>query len=133
MADYSEEIADAIEDIRDAGVLCTFERTSEVIPDAAKPWRKSDGAPVTCQAHGVLTEYKKSQQSQGFTAGSEDSRDILPGDLILLVAGGDPGLTFRPAPRDYVTVPNAGKFGVVDTFSVAPAGEDILLKLWIRK
>lgn len=134
MADYSEEIQDAIDAIEEFGGDFTFERHVPTIPDASKPWRKDPAAPGTFTCKGVMLEFKKSQQSAGFTAGSEDSKFVLPGDMIVYVAAGNPLVTFTPAARDIVVAPNGkGRYGVVDNITLAPDGTDILYKLWIRK
>lgn len=135
MADYSEEIQDAIEMIEEFGGSFTFVRENPVTSDPAKPWRKSeDPTPPTFVATAVMLEFKKSQQSQGFTAGSEDSKAVLPGDMVVYLAAGNPDVTFRPEARDYMTTPNGhGKYGVVDNITLAPNGDEILYKLWVRK
>lgn len=135
MADYSEEMQDAIEMIEEFGGAFTFTRETPVAADPAKPWRKdADPAPATFNATAVMLEFKKSQQSAGFTAGSEDSRAVLPGDMVIYLAAANPDVTFSPQARDFVTTPNGhGKYGVVDNITLAPNGDEILYKLWVRK
>lgn len=134
MADYSEEIADAIEMIEEFGGPFTFDRLNPVAADPSKPWRKDAGVPGMFNATAVMLEFKKSQQSQGFTAGSEDTRVVLPGDMVVYLAAGNAALTFVPQARDLVTAPNGhGVYGVVDNITLAPNGDPILYKLWVRK
>ena len=81
-----------------------------------------------------MLEFKKSQQSQGFTAGSEDTKHVLPGDMVVYLAAGNADVTFEPAARDIVETPGGhGRYNVVDNMILAPNGTPILYKLWVRK
>lgn len=133
MADYSAERAGAYEDIRAAGGLFTATHVAETIPDPDKPWRKAAASGATATFYGLLTLYKKTSESQGYTAGSEDAKAILPGDMMLLVAGADPGLTFNPVPRDTVVGPDGQSYVIMSIESVAPDGIAILHKMQVRK
>lgn len=133
MADYSEEINDAIEMIEEFGGAFTVTRPQQVVPDPDEPWRRTPGVDQEFTVTGVMLEFKKTQQSQGFTAGSEDSKFILPGDMVVYIAAGDPRVTFPPMPRDEVLTPRGGTYGVVDNLMLAPNGDAILYKLWVRK
>lgn len=134
MADYAEEIADAIEMLNEFGGEFTIEREQETIPDTEKPWRGAEDAPLAFTTTAVMLEFKKSQQSQGFTAGSEDTAFVLPSDMVVYIAAGDERVTFEPTARDIVVTPNGrGRYGVVDNLILAPNGVAILYKLWIRR
>lgn len=134
MADYSAERADAYEDIKEAGGQFSIFHMSETTPDPDKPWRTQTAGVANVTVYGVLTLYKKTSESQGYTAGSEDAKAVLPGDMLLLVAAADPALTFTPAPRDTVlnTVDNQ-TYVIMSIESVAPDGIAILHKLQVRK
>ena len=133
MADYTEERADAVADIQEAGGVFTLSRTETTIPDPDKPWRKTADAPDTCTPHAVLTYYRKTIESQGYTAGSEDSRAILPGDMLMLIAAADPGLLFPPAPRHVLTGVDGQKYVVISVETVGPDGTPILYRVQVRK
>lgn len=137
MADYSEEIADAVEAIEEAGGSFTFERSEQFIDDPDKPWIKTPGrVPDSYTAIALMLEFRKTQQSQGFTAGSEDAKAILPGDMIVYLAAGSVAAAdqgFKPLPRDIVVTPQGERYGVVDNITLAPNGQEILYKLWVRK
>lgn len=133
MADYSEEIQDAIEMIEEFGGTFTVSRNSPSASDPEKPWRKDTPSDEHFTATAVMLEFRKSQQSQGFTAGSEDSSHVLPGDMVVYIAAGNPDVTFEPTARDVVDTPGHGRYGVVDNLILAPNGDAILYKLWVRK
>lgn len=135
---YTEDQLGALEDITEAGGVFTLTHTPEVPdPDAQNmPWRKLPGNPTVASVHGVLTEYKQTAESQGFTAGSEDAKAILPGDMLLLVAAIDPGLVtaaIKPMPRDTLLAPDGQEYTVMTRNEVAPDGIAILYKLRVRK
>lgn len=139
MADYSEEIADAVEMIEEFGGSFRFERWTPDTLDPNKPWQKTAARiNPTFNVTAVMLEFKKSQQSAGFTAGSEDTKFVLPGDMIVYVAAGSIDLSdseqFVPSARDIVEAPNGhGRYNVVDNITLAPNGDAILYKLWVRK
>jgi len=136
MADYSLEIADAAADIQEAGGVFTLEHEVETTPDPSKPWRRDATSAPALTFYGVLTYYRKTIESQGYTAGSEDSRAILPGDMLLLVAAGDANLAGQVnpiKPRDKVTGVDGQAYVVISVETVAPDGVAILYRVQVRK
>lgn len=133
MADYTEERADAVADIREAGGVFTLSRIGVSVPDPDKPWRTTADVPDTCTPYGLLTYYRKTIESQGFTAGSEDTRAILPGDMLMLIAAADPELTFAPAPRQTLTGVDGEVYRVINVETVGPDGTPILYRVQVRK
>lgn len=137
MADFSRQIASALRLIEKNGGDVTISRTLQITPDVNKPWRKAPGPASAYTVKGVTLEFKRTFESQGFTAGSEDSKAILPGDMKILIA--------------YQSVTNAvngfqiesgnfvncalGKFIVVSSFLLAPdaGASPILYSLQVRK
>lgn len=137
MADYTDDIATAVEMIEEAGGLFKFEHFTPEVADLTKPWRTEPNLVIptpSFEALAVMLNFKTSQQSAGFTAGSEDTKFVLPGDMIVYLAAGSSSVSFVPTARDVVTVPNTlERFGVVDNITLAPDGTPILYKLWVRK
>jgi hypothetical protein len=133
MADYSQDRADAYADILEAGGLFQLFRENVDAPDPDKPWRKETVSAASGTISGVLTYYRKTLESQGFTAGSEDTRAIMPGDMLMLVAAEDPGLPFVPAPRDILEGVDGERYVVISIETVAPDGIPILYRVQVRK
>lgn len=133
MADYTAERADAVADIQEAGGVFTLSRIGVSVPDPDKPWRTVVDSTDTCSPYGVLTYYRKTIESQGFTAGSEDTRAILPGDMLMLIAAADPELTFAPAPRQTLTGVDGEVYRVINVETVGPDGTPILYRVQVRK
>lgn len=135
---YTEEQRDALADIQEAGGLFVITHTGEE-PDPTqpgRPWRKVTAAPIVATVHGVLTAYKKTSESQGYTAGSEDAKFVLPGDMQLLVAAIEPELlagALLPMPRDTIIGPDGQQYVIMTRTDVAPDGIPILHKLHVRK
>lgn len=135
---YTEEQRDALADIQEAGGVFVITHTPEVqdTTQPGRPWRKVNATPAVASVHGVLTAYKKTSESQGYTAGSEDAKAILPGDMQLLVAAIEPALLARslvPTPRDTIVGPDGQQYVIMTVNSVAPDGVAILYKLHVRK
>lgn len=133
MADYTAERADAVADIQEAGGPFTLSRIGTTTPDPDKPWRTVADAPDTCTPYAVLTYYRKTIESQGFTAGSEDTRAILPGDMLMLIAAADPALLFPPVPRQTLTGVDGEVYRVINVETVGPDGTPILYRVQVRK
>lgn len=138
MADFSRQIATALRLIERNGGDVIVSRTDQSVPDANKPWRTSPATPVKqYTVRGVTLEFKRTFESQGFTAGSEDSKAILPGDMKVLIAyqsrlNATDG--FDIVPGDFIQT-GLGKFIVVAPFLLAPDSGDspILYSLQVRR
>jgi len=133
MADYTQERADAYADILEAGGVFTLASVVATTPDLGRPWRTEQASVPQCTPHGVLTYYRKTIESQGFTAGSEDTRAILPGDMLILIAAADPQLLFPPAPRQTLTGVDGQVYRVINVETVGPDGTPILYRVQVRK
>ena len=136
MADFSRQVATALRLIEKSGGDVTVSRTPQTIPDAQKPWRKQPAAANGYTVKGVTLEFKRTFESQGFTAGSEDSKAILPGDMKILIAYQSitDASGFDIEPGHFVNT-SLGKFIVITPYLLAPdAGETpILYSLQVRK
>lgn len=138
MADFSRQVALALRLVEKNGGDVTVSRVEQQVPsDPQKPWRTDPAAPEQYTVKGVTLEFKRTFESQGFTAGSEDTQAILPGDMKVLIAYQsvtNAAGSFPIAPGHFVNTA-LGKFIVITPFLLAPdAGETpILYSLQVRR
>lgn len=137
MADFSRQVALALRLIERSGGDVTISKTGQTVSDINKPWRTTPQTPVSYTVKGVTLEFKRTFESQGFTAGAEDTNAILPGDMKVLIAYQsitNSSNSFQIEPGHFVNT-SLGKFIVVTPFLLAPdAGETpILYSLQVRK
>lgn len=137
MADFSRQIASALRLIEKNGGDVTISRSLQTTPDIDRPWRKQPAAANEYTVKGVTLEFKRTFESQGFTAGSEDSKAILPGDMKVLIAYQsvtNAANSFPIEPGHFVNC-SLGKFIVVAPFLLAPdaGASPILYSLQVRK
>ena len=137
MADFSKQVTSALNAIAKKGGDVTISRTPQTIPDANKPWRKTPAPVNEYTVKGVTLEFKRTFESQGFTAGSEDSTAILPGDMKVLIAYkavADAANSFPIEPGHFVNTA-LGKFVVIAPHLLAPdaGATPILYTLPVRK
>lgn len=137
MADFSRQVATALRLIEKNGGDVTVSRVPQAATvDPAKPWRKEPQPANEYTVKGVTLEFKRTFESQGFTAGSEDSKAILPGDMKVLIAYQSitDASGFDIEPGHFVNT-SLGKFIVIAPYLLAPdSGETpILYSLQVRK
>lgn len=115
-ADYSEDIASAVESITEAGITCKLSR-----------------AGATIDVPAVITEYKP--VDIGKTDGS--GKLILFGDKKVLIPGGLSRNPDTEQDRFIVPVcdiyPTGASFQIIDASPVGPSGQAIIWQLQVRK
>lgn len=126
MSRYGDDIKGAVEAIRTDGGPATMERVAQA--DGAEPWNTDGPAvPSTTPVVAVWLAYK-----QQFIDGAR----IKTGDQKVLIAAGEPVMTFAPAIGMTLIRQFDGKterWTVMDLGTLAPNGDNILYTLQVRQ
>lgn len=122
MADYSQDVLDAAEDIKEAGEAVVVTLINGVVANPDKPWEETASGPQTWEDIYLCYIPDGSAEWRAYTKGT----DVPVGATLALMAGNVP---FTPTQEHRITSPSRGKLKIDGFDKLAPGGETIMYTL----